>query len=57
MYRKIQFTVTIDQQYVDGCGNRNEPITEGMVRRAIESLDSVHSVNVTAVDSSVVCDN
>ena len=57
MYRKIQLTVTIEQQYVDGCGNRTEPITEGMVRQAIERLDSVHSVNVTMEDSYVVVDD
>lgn len=45
-YRKQRFVVAIEQPLIDGCGNEIKPITEGMVRKAIENIDSVCSVNV-----------
>ena len=46
MYRKKKFVVEVEQVTVDGCGNETKPITEGMVRRAVEKLDDVNSVRV-----------
>lgn len=48
-YRKMRFVVEVEQQTVDGCGNEVKPITEGMVRQAIEGLGSAHYVNVTLI--------
>ena len=51
-YRTMQFVVNIEQITVDGCCREITPITEGMVRRALENLEGVHSVYVREMEAS-----
>ena len=49
MKRTITFTVTVEQQTVDGCGNEVKPVSEGEIRNAVaRGLDerNIQSVNV-----------
>lgn len=49
MKRTITFTVTVEQQTADGCGNEVAPVSEGEIRNAVaRGLDerNVQSVNV-----------
>lgn len=49
MKRTITFTVTVEQQTVDGCGNEVKPVSEGEIRNAVSrGLDerNVQSVSV-----------
>lgn len=41
------FTVKVETRRTDGCGNTNEPKTPGDIRRAIEGLAEVTTVEVT----------
>ena len=49
MKRTITFTVTVEQQTVDGCGNEVKPVSEGEIRNAVaRGLDerNIQSDNV-----------
>lgn len=49
MKRAITFTVTVEQQTVDGCGNEVKPVSEGEIRNAVSrGLDerNIQSVSV-----------
>ena len=49
MKRTITFSVTVEQQTVDGCGNEVKPVSEGEIRNAVSrGLDerNVQSVSV-----------
>ena len=58
MKRTITFTVNIEQQCEDGCGNTVKTISEGEVRDALNrglAERNVQSVNVTVEPAEASC--